>query len=68
MSELERSKLTDVELWLCLDEADTRKSDSSLPIDVRVRSFETYSICLREADNRGYDYATLKAAAQGGQS
>lgn len=54
--------LTDAELWACLDEADARKSDSDLPLDVRIRSFETYAICLREASNRGYDYGTLKAA------
>jgi hypothetical protein len=59
------SPLSDADLWRCLNEADHRKSDSSLPIDVRVRSFETYAICLREADNRGLDYATLKAKAAG---
>ncbi len=58
-----KNKLTDKELWQCLAEAEARKSDSTLPLDVRVRSFETYAICLREADNRGYDYATLRATA-----
>ena len=58
-----KTKLTNQELWQCLAEAEERKSDSTLPLDVRIRSFETYSICLREADNRGYDYATLKATA-----
>lgn len=58
-----RRKLTDAELWQCLEEAEQRKSDSNLPIDVRIRSFETYAICLREADNRGYGYAELKAKA-----
>jgi hypothetical protein len=58
-----KTKLTDQELWQCLAEAEERKSDSELPLDVRVRSMETYAICLREADNRGYDYNTLKAAA-----
>lgn len=56
-----KTKLTDRELWQCLNEADQRRADSTLPIDVRVSSFETYSICLREASNRGYDYTTLKA-------
>lgn len=60
-----RTALTDKELWTCLDEADARKSDNTLPIDVRIRSLETYAICLREADNRGYDYTTLKAKAKG---
>lgn len=60
-----KTSLTDAELWQCLSEAEQRKSDSGLPIDVRVRSFETYSICLREADNRGFDYATLQAKATG---
>lgn len=59
-----KTKLTDAELWQCLDEADARKADATLPIDVRVRSLETYSICLREAANRGYDYGTLKAYAK----
>ncbi len=58
-----KTKLTDHELWQCLSEAEARKSDSTLPLDVRVRSMETYAICLREADNRGYNYSTLKAIA-----
>lgn len=56
-----KTNLTDAELWQAMTEAEARKADSTLPIDVRVRSFETYSICLREAANRGYDYASLKA-------
>ena len=58
-----KTQLSDIELWQCLSDADERKSDSTLPIDVRVRSFETYARCLREAANRGYDYAGLKAHA-----
>ena len=58
-----KTKLTDKELWTCLDEAEARRLDNTLPLDVRVRSFETYSICLREAHNRGYDYGTLKSMA-----
>jgi hypothetical protein len=61
---MSKQRLSDCELWTCLDEADARKSDKTLSIDVRVRSAETYSICLREAHNRGYDYATLKAIAK----
>ena len=57
-----RTALTDAELWQCLSEAEQRKADGTLPIDVRIRSFETYAICLREASNRGFDYATLRAA------
>lgn len=63
-----RQSLTDAELWLCLSEAEARKSAKELPMDVRVRSFETYSICLREASNRGYDYSTLRAKATGSAS
>ena len=55
-----KTKLTDAELRQCLLEAEERKSDSTLSIDVRVRSFETYSMCLREAHNRGFNYATLR--------
>jgi len=55
-------KLTDQMLWQCLVEAEQRQRDSTLPIDVRIRSSETYALCLREADNRGHDYASLKAA------
>jgi len=55
-----KTKLTDAELWQCLDEAEHRKGDGTLPIDVRVRSAETFSLCLREAHNRGYDYAGLQ--------
>lgn len=58
-----KTKLTDAELWQAMIEAEERKSDSTLPIDVRVRSFETYAICLREAHNRGYDYNSLRAKA-----
>jgi hypothetical protein len=57
---MSKQRLTDLELWTCLDEADARKSDKTLSIDVRVRSAETYALCLREAHNRGYDYTTLK--------
>jgi hypothetical protein len=60
-----RSKLTHRELWACLSEADARRSNGNLPIDVRVRSFETYAICLREAANRGLGYETLRDAAAG---
>ena len=58
-----KTKLTDTELWQAMVEAETRKSDRSLPLDVRIRSFETYTLCLRAAANRGYDYAGLRAAA-----
>lgn len=58
-----RTSLTNAELWQRLDEADQRKSDSELPLEVRVRSFETFALRLREAANRGFDYAGLKAAA-----
>lgn len=64
----ERRGLTDAELLQCLDEADQRKADKRLPIEARVRSFETYAMCLREADNRGYSYADLKAAAAGARA
>lgn len=60
-----KTKLTDAELWQAMTEAEQRKSDSALPIDVRVRSFETYAICLREAHSRGFDYGTLMAAVNG---
>jgi hypothetical protein len=55
-----KQRLSDCELWDCLIEADARKSDKTLPIDVRVCSAETYALCLCEAHNRGYDYTTLK--------
>ena len=60
-----KTKLTNAELWQTMTEAEQRKSDSTLPIDVRVRSFETYAICLREAHNRGFDYKTLRDAVYG---
>jgi hypothetical protein len=59
----EQTKLTDQQLAVCMLEAEARKSDGTLPLDVRIRSFETYSICLREASNRGYDYAGMAALA-----
>lgn len=60
---MNKTRLTNAELWTCLKEAELRKLDRSLPMDVRIRSHETYAICLREADNRGFDYSTLEAAA-----
>jgi hypothetical protein len=56
-------RLPDAYLWQCLDEADQRRADKSLPLEVRVRSAETYALCLLEAQNRGYDYAGLRTAA-----
>jgi hypothetical protein len=58
-----KTQLTDAELWRAMVEAEERKADSSLPLDVRIRSFETYALCLREASNRGYSYTGLRAAA-----
>lgn len=58
-----KTRLTNRELWQALSEAEARKSDSSLPIDARVRSAETFGLCLREAHNRGFDYQSLKIAA-----
>lgn len=55
--------LTDTQLWQCLTESEQRKGDRELPLDARIRSFETYSLCLREAHNRGFDYASLQAKA-----
>ena len=60
-----KTKLTDAELWQAMTEAEARKADRTLTIDARVRSFETYALCLREAHSRGFDYGTLKAAANG---
>lgn len=57
---------SDAELWQCLSEAEQRKSDSTLPLDARIRSFGTYALCLREAHNRGFDYSTLRARATEG--
>jgi hypothetical protein len=57
-----KTQLTDAELWQCMTEADQRRSDRSLPLDARVRSFGTYTACLREASKRGYTYAGLRAA------
>lgn len=61
-----KAALTDRELWDCLTEADARRADTSLPLGVRIRSCETYSLCLRALTDRGHDYATLKAAPPGG--
>jgi len=55
-----RPGLSDQDLWLCLIEAEQRKADADLPMDVRIRSFQTYNLCLREAKNRGLDYVSLR--------
>lgn len=38
--------LTNKELYQCMIEAEQRKSDNDLPMDVRIRSMETFTICL----------------------
>ena len=38
---MDQTKMTDAELWQALDEADQRRADGELPLDVRIRSFET---------------------------
>jgi hypothetical protein len=48
--------MTNSMLHQCLIEAEQRKTDSTLPIDVRVRSFETYELLLRVAESRGLVY------------
>lgn len=63
-----RGALSNADLWQAMSEAEARKADQTLPLDVRVRSNETYSLCLREAHNRGYDYAGLRKAAVESQS
>lgn len=55
--------MTDHMLWLCLSEAEGRKNDKSLPIDARIRSSETYAICLRAAADRGLTYDQLRGRA-----
>ena len=55
--------MDDKMLYQCLVEAEQRKADKSLPIEVRVRSAETYALLLRAALDRGYDYGALKRAA-----
>jgi hypothetical protein len=51
-------------LYQCLIEAEQRKADKTLPIDVRARSCETYTLLLRAAHNRGYDMQSLKEAVK----
>ena len=55
--------LSDSNLWLTLIEAEQRKSDSQLPMPARINSMQTFSACLREAQKRGYDYLSLRHAA-----
>jgi hypothetical protein len=55
-----RRNLTNAELWQSMIEAEQRKGDNALPIDVRVKWFQTYTMCLREAHRRGLDYAALR--------
>jgi hypothetical protein len=56
--------MTNAELWQVMIEAEQRKGDSALPIDARVRSLQTYTMCLREAQRRGFNYTTLQDAAR----
>lgn len=55
-----RPGLSDQDLWLCLIEAEQRKADADLPMDVRIRSFQTFNLCLHEAQTRGLDYVSLR--------
>ena len=57
-----KTKLTDAELWQTLAQAESIKHDKTLDIAVRIRSAETIALCLREAANRGMDYAALRTA------
>lgn len=51
-------------MWLlCFTEAEQRKSDKSLPMDVRIRSAETCALLLRAADNAGHSHESLKVLA-----
>ena len=59
--------LTNAQLLQAFHEAEARKSDNSLPLDVRIRSAETCALCLRAAADRGYTYSTLKAAVERGE-
>ena len=58
-----KTRLTDAELWLATVEAEARKSDSRLPMPARINSMQAFSACLREAQKRGYDYSSLRGAA-----
>ena len=51
------------ELWQCMIEAETRQRDSSLPLDVRIRSAETANLCLQAAGIRGYSYEAFRKSA-----
>lgn len=52
MSEPKR-ELTDDELRQAAAEAEQRKNDKDLPLDVRAQSLKTYVLCLRALRNRG---------------
>jgi hypothetical protein len=58
-----QTKLSDSELAVIMLEAESRKQNSTLPLDARIRSSETYALALREAHNRGYDYKSIAALA-----
>ena len=68
-----RPGLSDQDLWLCLIEAEQRTANTALPMDVRIRSFQTYNLCLHVAKNRGLDYVSLRQrcetmSAEGGRT
>ena len=68
-----RAGLSDQDLWLCLIEAEQRTANTDLPMDVRIRSFQTYNLCLHVAKNRGLDYVSLRQrcetmSAEGGRT
>lgn len=51
-------------LLQCLIEAEARKRDDTLPMDVRIRSTETFSLLLRRADNEGLMFTGGKLVAK----
>ena len=52
--------MDDKMLYVCLVEADNRKQNKELSLEVRARSAETYAMLLKVAASRGYDFKSLQ--------
>jgi hypothetical protein len=55
--------MTFADLWQILIEAEARRDDETLPLDVRERSGETVSLCKERMAREGLTRDQLKALA-----
>lgn len=55
--------MTPMQIWQAITETEARQHDKTLPIEVRVRSMQTYAQLLRAAAAHGHTYMSLRDLA-----